>query len=74
MDKIRQEHLELTHPRDAALRVIGFVAIIASIVMAGGAAWLFANGEPRGAWTVVVVLVLGYAAMGSAWAYANRKG
>jgi hypothetical protein len=64
----------LKHPRDPALRFIGFVAVTASLVMAGGAAWLFTNGEPRGAWTLVVVLVLGYAAMGSAWAYANRKG
>jgi hypothetical protein len=64
----------LKQTRDPALTFIGTVAVIASIVLVGGAVWLFSNGEPQGAWVIVIILILGYAAMGAAKAYANRKG
>ncbi len=59
---------------DPALKFILVVAVIASLVMLGGVVWLFANGEERGAWTVLVVLVIGYAAMGFAWIARQRRG
>ncbi len=62
------------HGIDPALRFIGVAAVTASVVMIGGVVWLFLNGEPRGAWTMVVILVLGYAAMIGALTYSKKKG
>ena len=59
---------------DPALRFIFVATVIASLVMAGGVVWSFANGEVRGAITMVVVLIIGYAAMGLAWVARQRKG
>lgn len=59
---------------DPAMRFIVTAAVIASLVMAGAVVWAFANGEVRGATTMVVVLIVGYAGMGLAWVARQRKG
>lgn len=58
---------------DPALRFIGIVAVIASIVVAGGAVYLFSRGETSSGALLVGLLVVGYIAMGLARAYRRKQ-
>lgn len=58
---------------DPALRFIGTVAVISSIVIAGGAVYLFSRGETSSAALLVGLLVIGYTAMGLARAYRRKQ-
>ena len=58
---------------DPALRFIGIVAVIASIVGAGIAAYLFSRGETSSGALLVGILVIAYTAMGLARAYRRKQ-
>ena len=58
---------------DPALKFIGIVAVIASIVCAGGAAYLFSRGETSNGVLLVSIILINYTAMGLAWGYRRRK-
>ncbi len=61
-------------PNDLALKFILAVAVFASLVMVAIMVWLFANDEPQGATVILIVLVVGYTAMGLAWVVRQRRG
>lgn len=58
---------------DPALKFIGIVAVIASIVVAGGAVYLFSRGETSNGTLLVGILLINYTAMGLAWGYRRRR-
>ena len=58
---------------DPALKFIGIVTVISSIVIAGIAAYLFLRGETSNGALLVGLLVIGYTAMGLAWGYRRKK-
>ncbi len=59
---------------DSALKFILAATVMASLVMIGGIAWLFSNNEVQGATIMLIVLVVGYTAMGLAWVVRQRRG
>jgi uncharacterized membrane protein YqjE len=59
---------------DSALKFILAATVMASLVMIGGIAWLFSNDEVQGAMVMLIVLVLGYTAIGLAWVVRQRRG
>ncbi len=61
-------------PNDLALKLILAVTVFASLVMVAIMVWLFANDEPQGATVMLIVLVVGYTAMGLAWVVRQRRG
>jgi hypothetical protein len=58
---------------DPALKFIGAVAVITSIVGAGIAAYLFSRGERSSALLLLLILVVGYTAMSLAWMARRRR-
>jgi hypothetical protein len=47
--------------------------LLASFVMLSIIVWLFSDGEPEGAWVMLGVLVVGYAALGLSGRHADTE-
>ncbi|HEV2122689.1 MAG TPA: hypothetical protein VGW38_07940 [Chloroflexota bacterium] len=58
---------------DPALKFILAVAIVASLVMVGLAGYFFSRGETSNGLLLVVIVLIGYAAMGLAWTARRTK-
>ncbi len=58
---------------DLAFKWFVTTAVMASLVMLGIVVWLFVDGEPEGAWAMLLVLVIGYATLGWVWTARRRE-